>query len=287
MGLYLGGTDIEGASFYLGSSAVSGLYLGGNLLFPSTDPDAQAFITATGISGTDADAINQLVLDLKSYSLWDKMLVIYPFIGGTSTTNSYNLKDTSTFQITWFGTVTHSTNGVQGDGVTGYGETGFVPSVVNATTPITTSFHGSAYSRTAATNSGAAYGVDSGVPQFQMLIKRTTGNFLSDNYTEAVRINVPYADTSQGLFVSSRTSQTLVTDYRNTTSLATNTGAVNTTALPTIEVFVLGANFFGSAVDYETRQIAWESFGTGLDSTDVSNLYTAVQAYQTALGRQV
>ena len=36
MGLYLGSTDIEGASFYLGSNAVTGLYLGSNNLLPSS-----------------------------------------------------------------------------------------------------------------------------------------------------------------------------------------------------------------------------------------------------------
>ena len=35
MGLYLGSTDIEGASFYLGSNAVTGLYLGSNDLLPA------------------------------------------------------------------------------------------------------------------------------------------------------------------------------------------------------------------------------------------------------------
>jgi hypothetical protein len=32
---------------------------------------------------------------------------------------------------------------------------------------------------------------------------------------------------------------------------------------------------------------AFVSFGDGLSGTNVSNLYTAVQAYQTTLGRQV
>ena len=57
-----------------------------------TDPDAQAFITATGISGTNATATNQLVLDLKSANIWTKMKAVYPMVGGTSTTCKFNLK---------------------------------------------------------------------------------------------------------------------------------------------------------------------------------------------------
>ena len=36
---------------------------------PAYDADAQAFITATGISGTNASAINTLVLDFNSASI--------------------------------------------------------------------------------------------------------------------------------------------------------------------------------------------------------------------------
>ncbi len=42
-----------------------------------TDADAQLFITATGISGTNATATNQLVIDLKAANIWTKMKAIY------------------------------------------------------------------------------------------------------------------------------------------------------------------------------------------------------------------
>ncbi len=49
------------------------------------DPDAQAFITAAGITdATQQSAINTLVTDLKGYGIWTKMKAIYPFVGGTS-----------------------------------------------------------------------------------------------------------------------------------------------------------------------------------------------------------
>jgi len=38
-----------------------------------TDADAQAFITASGISGTNATAVNQLVIDLKAANIWNKI----------------------------------------------------------------------------------------------------------------------------------------------------------------------------------------------------------------------
>ena len=49
------------------------------------DPDAQAFITAAGITNpTQQAAINTLVVDLKGYNVWTKMKALYPFVGGTA-----------------------------------------------------------------------------------------------------------------------------------------------------------------------------------------------------------
>jgi len=51
---------------------------------------------------------------------------------------------------------------------------------------------------------------------------------------------------------------------------------------------LLGARQLSASVDsYGTRQLAFASIGDGLDDTQASNFYTAVQAFQTTLSRQV
>jgi hypothetical protein len=61
---------------------------------PAFDSDAQAFITATAITDTtQQNAIDALVIGLKTDLLWTKMLAVYPFVGGTATTCKYNLKN--------------------------------------------------------------------------------------------------------------------------------------------------------------------------------------------------
>ena len=64
---------------------------------PVYDTDAQAFFTAVAGGGdtlttTEKDATNQFVLDLKSAGIWTAMDLIYPFVGGTSTSTKWNLK---------------------------------------------------------------------------------------------------------------------------------------------------------------------------------------------------
>ena len=109
-------------------------YYGGNIFVPSTitgkiyygnvlvnngdnpyDSNAAEFIFAAGISGSTANAVNQLVLDLKSYDLWNKMYAIYPLVGGTYNSCKYNLKDIDTYTLLETGstgTITYSNSGV-------------------------------------------------------------------------------------------------------------------------------------------------------------------------------
>lgn len=55
------------------------------------DSDAQAFISATGLTGaTEVAAVNTLVANLKSYGLWSKMKAIYPFVSDTNNLLSYS-----------------------------------------------------------------------------------------------------------------------------------------------------------------------------------------------------
>ena len=95
------------------------------------DPDAQAFINATGISGAEADSINTLTVGLKDIGLWTDLLVLYPFAGTTSTSQKYNLKNPAdtdaAFRLTFAGGWTHDVNGAKGNGTNGYANMHFDP----------------------------------------------------------------------------------------------------------------------------------------------------------------
>src|SRR5690349_23782913 len=113
------------------------------------DSDAQALIDAAAISNlTQKNAINQLVLDLKAAGIWNRMVAIYPFIGGTASSHKWNLKDPrdvdAAKRLTFSGSWTHSDNGALPDGSTGYANT-----YINFNQDVPQySLHGSYYSRT-------------------------------------------------------------------------------------------------------------------------------------------
>ncbi len=102
----------------------------GPRVYGGFDADAQAFITAAGITdATQQQAINTLVVDMKGYGIWTKMKAIYPFVGGTATTHKYNLKDPrdldAAFRLSFNGGWTHSSNGALPNGSNAYADTYF------------------------------------------------------------------------------------------------------------------------------------------------------------------
>ena len=113
------------------------------------DSDAQAFITAAGLSSdTHKNAVNELVKDFKSAGLWTKMKAVYPMVGGTAAKHKFNLKDprdtNDAFRLTFYGGGTHGPNGYQPNGTDAYANTWLIP---NAQMTASTS-HASYYSRT-------------------------------------------------------------------------------------------------------------------------------------------
>ena len=248
------------------------------------DPDAQAFITAAAITDpTQQGAINTLVVSLKGYSIWTKFKAIYPMVGGTAATHKFNLKDPrdldAAFRIFWNGGVTHSANGIQFGGVNGWGNT-FLNSSVNLTT---SNNHFSVYSRT---SSVAATTVEmgcanTGVLNFNHLrvaVNYLAGNLLVTSFTSTTN--------AQGFWLGNKRDNNDRRVYKNSTKEATNT-TLDSIALPNLNVYIGARNDSGTAAVYSDKQLAFSSIGDGLTDTEAANFYTAVQAFQTTLGRQV
>jgi len=250
--------------------------------------DAQSFITAAAITdATQQNAINTLVTDLKTYGIWNKMKAIYPFVGGTASAHKFNLKDPrdldAAFRLTFSGGWTHSSTGALPNGTTGYAETYFNPTTGYS---VNNSAHISFYSRT---NSSEAGDNDMGCYDVNNLVISTRRSDQSNNtflYANTLSGGIGFVDSnSLGLYVSNRINNQ-ANGFKNGISKGSNTVADN--ARNNRNVVIGANNAFGFNITaYSSRQSAFASIGDGLTDTEAANFYTAVQAYQTTLSRNV
>lgn len=260
-------------------------------LAAATDPDAQAFITAAGITdATQQSAVNQLVLDLKSANIWTKMKAIYPIVGGTASTHKWNLKDPRDLDAAYrlaFGTgMTHSSNGFVSNGTSGYANTYLTPNthLTNNNT------HLSVYSRTNLNIAVASFdiGTSNNNTAFYDLSLRLGDTLYSDSYNNSTNRFTTANTDSRGLFTTTRTSSTVLKIFKNNTQLGSTLTAASTNfSLLTQPVYICAINKAGTPDFYTTRQYAFASIGDGLSDVEVTSLNTAVQNYNTTLGRQV
>ncbi len=242
------------------------------------DTDAQAFFTASGITDlTQKNAVNQLVLDLKSNSLWTKMKALYPIVGGTATAHSYNLINTAQYQLSFSSGWTHSSTGMLPNGTSAYANTGLNTSTV-------LNENSSHYSIYLNTNTDGLY-IDLGnrdADSENIFIPKNGSNTLINvNTTYGSRIGVSNTD-SRGLYVLSRTSSSLMTYFKNNSKITTNSassGSVNR------NLYLSAWNDNTTPNYFSNRNISICSVGDGLSDTDATNLSTIVNTFNTTLGR--
>lgn len=261
------------ATNFIGSSTADS-----NTVSPtaSTDADAQAFITAAGITdNTQKSAINQLVLDLKSYSLWTKFKAIYPVVGGSASTHAVNLKAPGTYNLTFASGWTHSSNGMTP--LNTYANTNLNDDSVLSLNSV----HISYYSRTNSNGTEIEMGVGLGDGLF--IEARTSGTSYYRVHSSSL---LSHSDSdSRAFYLANRTASNLMNAWKNSSKVATGTGV--STIKQNYNIYLGNLNNAGTTPYPSTKQCAFASIGDGFTDTEAANFYTAVQTYQTTLSRQV
>ena len=265
------------------------------------DPDALAFITATGITdNTQKSAINTLVLDLKGYSIWTKMQAIYPFVGGTASTHKWNLinpLDTdAAFRLTFSGGWTHSATGAKPNGTNAFANTFLVPDFHLLTNPF--SLHYYSRTSTAQTGVGDANGCVIGARSnnngfsnnaMSLYVKTNPGNFsvIFSTFTGVTANNYArYVEAIGTGFYSGVMTVLNSKIYKNAVNLTT-TNLSYSRATPNRVVYLGALNNKGTSAEYSLRESAFAGIAESMSDTEIANLYTAVQAFNTTLSRQI
>jgi len=244
------------------------------------------FITATGITASDQQsAINQLSYDLVNTGLMDKMIAIYPFVGGNATTHQYNLKDPrnadTAFRLTFSGGWTHSSTGILPNATNTFANT-----YINTLSNIPQErHHVSYYSRTATVLSTRTdIGSNNNSTFLQFMIAQSTGFYSGGG---SVFSSFTTTGTGLGFWVGNKVSFADRRSYRN--GIREGQTTTNVTTLLSDFPLYIGArnNSNGAATQFSNRECAFCSIGFDLTDTEVATLYTIVQNFQTTLGRQV
>lgn len=246
----------------------------------SFDADAVAFFDRVTTAGgsltlTEKQAVNTLVVDMKAYGIWSSMKAVYPMVGASAAACAQNLKSSSftgTFSSGW----TFASTGVTPNGTSAYMDTGLAPS---GNLSLNNS-HMSYYSRTNATG-GVFFemGVEVGATNKSWIAINVIGNTYIQINSDTTVISVANSDT-RGFYIADRVNSTQHSLFRNNVK---TTNSVNSVGLNTSNIYV-GATNPGL---YSNKQCAFASIGDGLTDTQASNFYTAVQAFQTTLSRNV
>ncbi|NBW35181.1 MAG: hypothetical protein EBR30_09210 [Cytophagia bacterium] len=243
------------------------------------DVDAQAFfdrVTTAGgtLTTTEKNATNQLVLDMKSAGIWTAMKAVYPMVGASAAACAQNLKSSS-FTVTFSSGWTFASSGITPNGTSAYADTG-----LNQSTNLTnTDLHCSYYANGGSfTGSAGEIGLTGSQTFLLLRPSAIYFNQCDGDYTI-------YSISNFGFYCGSRNSTTSRNGYFNGNlvissfdpSVATSNtnyyfGALNTGS---------GAGFFSSL------KTAFATIGTKLTSTQNADFYTAVQAFQTTLSRNV
>lgn len=254
-----------------------------------SDSDATAFFNRVFAAGgtltqNELDAVNTLVFQLKTAGIWSAMKAIYPMVGSSAASCAQNLISSSftgSFSSGW----TFASTGATPNGTSAFMNTSLNPVAQSLTTA---NSHLAYYARTIATTSDPAEIANfTSTSEAFVIQSRSSAGLNRFFFTLGNAASRSVASAPIGFMSGSAITNNRRDLYLDGVSVANNT-AVDTAVLGSYPIYVGAANIANNSVaSYTNSQCAFASIGLGLNSTQMSNYYTAVQAFQTTLGRQV
>lgn len=241
-------------------------------------------------------ALNKLVNRLIGCNIWNKLVAIYPFVGGTADLHSYNIKDITKYKITWSGALVHSWSGVTGAG--GYGTTGIPMGMFSPTNIHLSAYNATKYSQVNAggrlighhSTFGFKYLKDTAAQELNLnngtdkMTGYVFGEFgLLAGYgytpTEILNLNLDVL----GLMVGNNSSEC----YLEGNLFGNHGPLVYDRIYPACDkqIILLGNRYYGSVLSASTANLRFASVGYGLTTWEIKRFSEAVSEFQTTLLR--
>jgi hypothetical protein len=246
------------------------------------DADATAYLAAVVAAGGTVDATitsatDTLFVDMKTAGVYAKMVAFWPIVGSVAGSHAINANLDSTYNLTYNGSWTHSSAGQTPSVSNGWANTGW-------TFPLN-SFDNSfgVYVSYKATSGAYAIDMSTSDGTIYFMVSIFWNETSQSRYWNQDK---DYFGTSPdgGLMINTRTSSSNWRTYINgaleqtTTSTATGNGVV-----PNL---ILGAgNYTGGPQLFSGRRQVFAFIGQGLSNTEALDFATAINTFETALGR--
>jgi hypothetical protein len=261
------------------------------------DADAAAYLTAASITDpTQITAVNNIFKDFKgqglnnsTYNFYNRLTAFWLFVGGTAAAHKFNAKDPrdvdAAYRLTFSGGWTHSANGSKGNGINTSANTFIAQNVLTQN-----SNSMAVYFRENNTAVETLFGHQSR-PSFTETDISFNGsrqwagaNRFSGGGGTTVHTNI------NGLIRMDRSSSANYQVYRNGSQIESLTAASEANADTT--TFLIGAQRRGDTNGAQSNSDKTICFAdimlaNTLSAVEEAAYYTCIQAFQTALSRQV
>jgi len=252
------------------------------------DPDALTLFAAMTTQPDTArkTLISDTIVALKAAGVWSLLDAVWFMAAHDEQASRLNWKAPASFTLAQQGVITFTSDrGWQGDGLSGYLDTGWIPATHGVNYALNDASLG-VYIRT----NTAVDGVDIGVWSNSSLRRSfVTARTSTDSSRAVINSSSDFPRTaianSRGMSAARRIPTTAQQLVKNGVIVGTSTQAV--TDLPTAIVYIGARNNNGPADLLSQNQIALAFTGAAMSEAQQLALYNTTQTYMTAVGAQV
>ena len=267
------------------------------------DPDVQAYINAVNTAGgsltaTETNAVSTLVSDLKAANIWSKLDIFLPVLGTDPEAMVINLVDPTNINANWtwtyFGSPTLSSTGIKGNGTNAAVLSDWTLTEDLVKSQVNDS-HWSCYIKYFGSNPSGVYAngvLDTSSTPYAKIGYGSFGNAAYGGmYNDAYAFAGGPGDTAfdgfiYGQGIAANTSELFINDVsQGVRNVYTRAMGANQKIAMLALAWTTQPN--GIYPDLNNGEIRSWSMGSSLTSGERSSYYTAVQTFQTTLGRQV